>query len=94
MNRKFGRAPPAAENHYARLAAQPAQAVLARDEFIAIAAHELRNPMTPILGYTECLLAIGRRPESEYPEAIIFALERMVGLIGPAVHKRQGINGR
>jgi len=30
-------------------------AVIARDDFLAIAAHELRNPMTPILGQVERL---------------------------------------
>jgi two-component system, OmpR family, sensor kinase len=79
------RAPPVPENQYAL--AELAQAVRARDEFIAIAAHELRNPMTPILGYAEYLLAVGRRPESEYPEAIIVALERLVGLIGDYIKR-------
>lgn len=32
-------------------------AVAARDTFIAVAAHELRNPMTPIVGQVEVLLA-------------------------------------
>jgi two-component system OmpR family sensor kinase len=79
---KFGRArsPTAPENHYARLAAELTQAVHARDAFIAIAAHELRNPMTPILGYAEHLLSVCRRPESGCPDAIIVALESLVGL--------------
>jgi two-component system, OmpR family, sensor kinase len=51
--------------------------VHARDAFIAIAAHELRNPMTPMLGYVEHILSIVRRSESECPEAIIVALERL-----------------
>jgi signal transduction histidine kinase len=34
-----------------------ASAVAARDNFIAVAAHELRNPMTPIIGQIELLLA-------------------------------------
>jgi signal transduction histidine kinase len=89
LNGKFGRprSPTAPENQYARLAAELAQAVRARDEFIAIAAHELRNPMTPILGYAEHLLAVGRRPESECPVAIIGALERLVGLIGEYIKR-------
>lgn len=37
--------------------AELAEAVSARDTFIAIAAHELRNPMTPILGQVELLLS-------------------------------------
>lgn len=57
----------------------------ARDAFIAIAAHELRNPMTPILGYVEHILSVGRRPESGYPEAVLVALERLAGLVGEYV---------
>jgi two-component system OmpR family sensor kinase len=33
------------------------EAVAARDTFIAVAAHELRNPMTPIVGQIDLLLA-------------------------------------
>jgi two-component system OmpR family sensor kinase len=62
---------------HARLVAELRQAVHARDAFIAIAAHELRNPMTPMLGYVEHILSVGRRPESECPKAIIVALERL-----------------
>jgi signal transduction histidine kinase len=36
-------------------------AIAARDEFIAIAAHELRNPMTPIVGQVQLLLSRARR---------------------------------
>ena len=36
--------------------AELAAAVEARDTFIAVAAHELRNPMTPIIGQIELLL--------------------------------------
>src|SRR6266446_10772138 len=68
-------------SQHARLVAELTRAVHARDAFIAIAAHELRNPMTPILGYVEHILSVGRRPESECPEAIIVALERLAGLI-------------
>jgi KaiC/GvpD/RAD55 family RecA-like ATPase len=89
LNGKFGRPrpPTAPESQYVRLATELAQAVRARDEFIAIAAHELRNPMTPILGYAEYLLAVGRRPESECPEAIIVALKHLVGLIGEYIKR-------
>jgi two-component system, OmpR family, sensor kinase len=68
-------------NQPARLVVELTQAVHARDAFIAIAAHELRNPMTPILGYVEHMLSVSRRPESECPEAIILGLERLDGLI-------------
>src|SRR6266446_6296215 len=77
----------AARSQYARLVVELTQAVEARDAFIAIAAHELRNPMTPILGYVEHILSVGRRPESEYPEAIIGALERLAGLIGEYIKR-------
>lgn len=38
-------------------------AVAARDEFIAIAAHELRNPMTPIVGQVQLLVSRARREQ-------------------------------
>src|SRR5271155_1504424 len=66
---------------HARLVAELTQAVQARDAFIAIAAHELRNPMTPMLGYVEHILSVSRRPESKCPAAIIVALERLANQI-------------
>jgi signal transduction histidine kinase len=36
--------------------AELAEAVAARDAFIAVAAHELRNPMTPMIGQVDLLL--------------------------------------
>ncbi len=39
-----------------RRLAELAEAVAARDNFIAVAAHELRNPMTPMIGQIELLL--------------------------------------
>ena len=33
------------------------EAVAARDTFIAVAAHELRNPMTPMMGHVDLLLS-------------------------------------
>ena len=36
-------------------------AVRARDEFIAVAAHELRNPMTPLMGQVEVLARTAER---------------------------------
>src|SRR5258708_14738795 len=38
--------------------------------------------MSNIFGYVEHIVSVGRRPESECPEAIIVALERLAGLIG------------
>ncbi|MFC4309438.1 sensor histidine kinase [Steroidobacter flavus] len=44
-----------------RLIEELRAAIAARDEFIAIAAHELRNPMTPIVGQVQLLLTRARR---------------------------------
>src|SRR5204863_8194423 len=74
-------------SQHARLVVELTQAVRARDAFIAIAAHELRNPMTPILGHIQYILLIGRRPDSGYPEAVIIALERLEGLIGEYIRR-------
>lgn len=52
-------------------------AVRTRNDFIAIAAHELRNPMTPIQGYTELALAAARRAEGACPPRIADLLEKM-----------------
>src|ERR1700724_1011273 len=68
-------------SQHASLVAELTQAVHARDAFIGIAAHELRNPMTPILGYVEHIVSVGRRPEREWPEAIVVALARLARLI-------------
>src|SRR5512144_1385093 len=46
------------------------EAVQARDEFVAIAAHELRNPMTPILIQIDSLLAATRNPDRCRPEVL------------------------
>jgi signal transduction histidine kinase len=48
---------PGAEDSEARRIAELAEAVAARDTFIAVAAHELRNPMMPILGQLDLLLS-------------------------------------
>lgn len=53
-------------------------AVEARDTFIAVAAHELRNPMTPIIGQIELLLAAVQagRSTQEQTEQWLKRLER------------------
>ncbi|MDR3533506.1 MAG: HAMP domain-containing sensor histidine kinase [Rhodopila sp.] len=56
--------------------AELAEAVAARDTFIAIAAHELRNPMTPMLGQVDLLLQ-GIRVGKYSPEQIEQRLERI-----------------
>lgn len=53
------------------------EAVQARDDFIAIAAHELRNPMTPIMGLTELALALSRRTGGTDHPRITALLERL-----------------
>lgn len=50
-------------------------AVAARDNFIAVATHELRNPMTPIVGQVELLLGRARREGAS--AATITGLERL-----------------
>jgi two-component system, OmpR family, sensor kinase len=67
-------------NEEVHLVAKLAQAVRVRDEFIAVAAHELRNPMTPILGYVN-ILAVEPTFENRLPPAIAASLERSAGLI-------------
>jgi two-component system OmpR family sensor kinase len=52
-------------------------AVRARDDFIAIAAHELRNPMTPIQGFAELALAAARAAGESCPPRIAILLEKL-----------------
>lgn len=51
------------------------KAVAARDEFIAVVAHELRNPMTPIVGQVELLLARAQREGAS--AAMVAGLQRL-----------------
>ena len=53
------------------------RAVRAREDFIAIAAHELRNPMTPIVGTAELALIAMQKAEVTFPPRIIALLERL-----------------
>lgn len=48
--------PHTASREEERRLAELTEAVVARDNFIAIAAHELRNPMTPMIGQVQLLL--------------------------------------
>lgn len=59
----------------------------ARDDFLAIAAHELRNPMTPIAGRIELLLKLARREPDRIPVAIINGLERLQHLVDAYVRR-------
>ena len=52
-------------------------AIRARDDFIAIAAHELRNPMTPILGIAQLAYAAALQSGSTCPPRIKALLEKM-----------------
>src|SRR3954471_14711014 len=58
-----------------RLIEELRAAVQARDEFVAIAAHELRNPMTPILMQVSGLAAAARDPRRCRPELLAPRLE-------------------
>src|ERR1700710_1454381 len=58
-----------------RLIEELREAVRVRDEFVAIAAHELRNPMTPILMQVGLLLAAAKNPTRCRPEVIVPRLE-------------------
>jgi len=49
-------------------------ALAARDIFIATAAHELRNPMTPVIGMVEATLAAARAGTCK-PEQLVYRLE-------------------
>jgi len=60
-----------------RLIEELREAVRARDEFVAIAAHELRNPMTPILMQVGLLFAAAKSPNRCRPEVITPRLERL-----------------
>jgi signal transduction histidine kinase len=62
-------------------------AVQARDEFLSIAAHELRNPMTPLLGQIDVLLALARREGENCPPPIAAGLERLEALIGGYIQR-------
>jgi signal transduction histidine kinase len=53
------------------------EALRALDDFIAIAAHELRNPMTPLSGLTELALVAARRAGGTCPPRITALLERL-----------------
>lgn len=56
--------------------AELVEAVQARDAFIAVAAHELRNPMTPMMGQVDLLL-LGLRAGRYSPEQVEGRLERI-----------------
>jgi two-component system OmpR family sensor kinase len=53
----------------------------ARDDFLAIAAHELRNPMTPISARLELLLLKARHMSEEVPAELVQGLEHLDRLV-------------
>ncbi len=56
--------------------AQLRESVHVRDEFISIAAHELRNPMTPLLMTVQSMRRMAER-EPEIPEQLLTGLVRL-----------------
>lgn len=60
-----------------QLVAELRQAVRARDDFIAIVGHELRNALTPILGAAELALAAAQAAEGTCPPRITVLMERL-----------------
>ncbi|MBL8269907.1 sensor histidine kinase [Steroidobacter sp.] len=60
-------------------------AIAARDEFIAIAAHELRNPMTPIMGQVQLLLSRARREQAS--PNLLQGLETLQVAVDHYVHR-------
>lgn len=66
---------PSPEADRERLIEELRAAIAARDEFIAIAAHELRNPMTPIVGQVQLLVSRARR--EQVSPSLLKGLERL-----------------
>src|SRR3954453_3481176 len=61
--------------------------IRARDEFLAVAAHELRNPMTPIAAWVELLSNLSRREDSHIPPEILRGLERLEYLVDAYIRR-------
>jgi signal transduction histidine kinase len=56
-------------------------ALAERDAFLASVAHELRNPMTPILGQVERLLALAQQADQRCPDRLVKGLDRLKWLV-------------
>ncbi len=61
--------------------------IRARDEFLAVAAHELRNPMTPIAAWVELLSNLSRREASRIPPEILRGLGRLEYLVDAYIRR-------
>src|SRR5215213_2833498 len=61
--------------------------IRARDEFLAVAAHELRNPMTPIAAWVELLSNLSRREADRIPPEILRGLERLEYLVDAYIRR-------
>jgi signal transduction histidine kinase len=61
--------------------AQLEKLLQARDDFLAMAAHELRNPMTPISAQLELLLAKAPETVCGKPEGLVKDLKRLEELV-------------
>ncbi len=61
----------------------------ARDEFIAVAARELRNPMTPIGIRVHALLDAARKPGVNVPPRLIKGLEGLALVVDVFVFLRR-----
>jgi signal transduction histidine kinase len=72
-----GRAALAIDN--ARLYRDSQRAIQVRDDFLSVAAHELKTPVTTLLGFAQLLLSQLRRPDGldeRIVEKTLFAIER------------------
>jgi signal transduction histidine kinase len=65
------------DHEFTSVRAELEAAIRARDEFIAIAAHELRNPMGAIGLYVDSLLLTARKNENACSKEMIRDLERL-----------------
>lgn len=65
------------ERHYRALDSQNERL----DEFAGVLAHDLRNPLTSALGYTELVAESVSKPESDHLETVLDSLHRMERMI-------------
>ena len=76
-----------AEAEQQREIEQLREAVRARDEFVSIAAHELRNPMTPIVMLVEGILAMARTADRCTPEILVPRIELLERAVSEFVRR-------